>query len=214
MTGFDCDLDLQRGTRRLRVRFATGRGITALVGPSGVGKSSVVAAIAGLLRPLAGHVRVGGDTLFDSAIAIDRAPEARHAGVVFQDRRLFPHMRVSANIAYGERRAAPARRVLDRAAVIDALDLAPLLARRVRTLSGGEAQRVAIARALVAGPRFLLLDEPLVALDAALRDRVAMLIARMRDEFAMPVLLVSHSADDVARLADHVVVFDPGSTSA
>lgn len=203
--GFDVALDLTRAGRTIRARFATGAGITALVGPSGVGKSSVVAAIAGLLQPLSGHAVVGGETLYDSARGIDLPPEARRCGVVFQDRRLFPHLSVAANLRYGLRRAVPERRVLDMAELAAELAIAPLLGRRVRTLSGGEAQRVAIARALLAGPRVLLLDEPLVALDAALVTRVSALIARMRDEFALPVLLVSHSAEHVARLADHVV---------
>jgi len=205
---FEIALSLTRGSRRIEMAFTTGAGITALCGPSGAGKSSVLAAIAGLLRPDHGRVVVAGDVLYDSAAAIELPPEARACGVVFQDLRLFPHMSVEANLRYGERRAPFARRVIDFAEAVRFLDIAPLLNRRPGTLSGGEAQRVAIGRALLSGPRFLLLDEPLAALDVVLRDGIMALIERIGDEFALPMILVSHSANDVERLAEHVVSMD------
>lgn len=205
---FDVAIDLIRGQRRISRSFITGAGITALCGPSGVGKSSVLAAIAGLLRPASGHVVVGGVTLFDAGQNLSIPAEARACGMVFQDLRLFPHMSVAANLRYGERRAPPARRIIGFAEAVQLLEIAPLLDRRPDTLSGGEAQRVAIGRALLAGPRFLLLDEPLAALDGALRDGIMTVIERIRAEFALPMILVSHHADQVARLADHLVVMD------
>lgn len=206
---FEVDIVLERGTREIAVRFAAGAGITALVGPSGQGKTSTLDAVAGLLRPRAGRIVVGGVTLFDAAAGVNLAPEARAAGYVFQDLRLFPHLNVRDNLLFGTRLAgeeAPgAARRLSLEEVAGFLDIAPLLARRPRTLSGGEAQRVAIGRALLRSPRFLLMDEPLTALDPARRDAVIALIAAIRDRFGLPVLMVSHQQADVARLADQVV---------
>lgn len=206
---FEVDIVLERGTREIAVRFAAGAGITALVGPSGQGKTSTLDAVAGLLRPRAGRIVVGGVTLFDAAAGVNLAPEARCAGYVFQDLRLFPHLNVRDNLLFGARLAgeeAPgAARRLSLEEVTGFLDIAPLLARRPRTLSGGEAQRVAIGRALLRAPRFLLMDEPLTALDPARRDAVIALIAAIRDRFGLPVLMVSHQQADVARLADQVV---------
>lgn len=202
---FDIDLTLRRGERTITCRFAAPAGITALVGPSGAGKSSVLEAIAGLLRPQSGRIAIGGAVLFDSAASIDLAPEHRACGLVFQDLRLFPHLRVRENLAYGEKLAPPERRFLSLEETARFLDIAPLLDRRPRTLSGGEAQRVAIGRALLSGPRFLLMDEPLTALDDARREAVIAVIQRIRAELALPTLLVSHDRADVARLADQVV---------
>ncbi|HIQ19165.1 MAG TPA: ATP-binding cassette domain-containing protein [Novosphingobium capsulatum] len=206
---FEVDIVLERGMREIAVRFAAGAGITALVGPSGQGKTSTLDAVAGLLRPRAGRIVVGGVTLFDAAAGVNLAPEARCAGYVFQDLRLFPHLNVRDNLLFGARLAgeeAPgAARRLSLEEVTGFLDIAPLLARRPRTLSGGEAQRVAIGRALLRRPRFLLMDEPLTALDPARRDAVIERIAAIRDRFGLPVLMVSHQQADVARLADQVV---------
>ena len=203
---FDIALSLTRGRRVIKTAFTSGGGITALCGQSGAGKSSVLAAIAGLLRPDHGHVVVAGKTLLDTAAGIDLRPEARACGMVFQDLRLFPHLSVEANLRYGERRAPAERRVIDFAETVRFLDIAALLDRRPGTLSGGEAQRVGIGRALLSGPRFLLLDEPLAALDATLRDGIMSVIERIRDDFALPMILVSHSPAEVERLADQVVL--------
>ena len=206
---FDIDITVQRGERTIACRFVSSAGITALVGPSGAGKSSVLECIAGLLRPQAGRITVGGATLYDSKAGTNLPPEARACGMVFQDLRLFPHLRVRQNLAYGEALAPPERRFLSLDEVAAFLDIAPLLGRRPRTLSGGEAQRVAIGRALLAGPRFLLMDEPLTALDNARREAIIAVIERIRIEFGLPVLLVSHDRADVARLADQVVELKP-----
>lgn len=202
---FEVDIVIERGAREIAVRFAAGAGITALVGPSGQGKTSTLDAVAGLLRPRAGRIVVGGVTLFDAAAGVNLAPEARAAGYVFQDLRLFPHLNVRDNLLFGARLAGEEARRLSLEEVAGFLDIAPLLARRPRTLSGGEAQRVAIGRALLRAPRFLLMDEPLTALDPARRDAVIERIAAIRDRFGLPVLMVSHQQADVARLADQVV---------
>jgi len=202
---FDVDLELLVGERRITCALASHAKLTALVGPSGVGKTSVLNAISGLLKPVSGRVTVSDDVLFDSDRAINLTPETRRAGYVFQDARLFPHQRVEANLAYGEKLAAAADRWITRREVIAMLDIGDLLGRWPATLSGGETRRVAIARALLSAPRFLLLDEPLASLDPARAERLSLLIERIRDELAVPILLVSHSVREVERLAGHVV---------
>jgi molybdate transport system ATP-binding protein len=202
---FEIDVTLRRGGRVMISQFAAGSGITALFGPSGAGKTSVLDMVAGLLRPDQGRIAVGGEVLFDSAAGIDLAPEQRRCGYVFQDLRLFPHRRVRDNLLFGWRLTPPAQRWLTLDEVTDFLGIAPLLDRMPATLSGGEAQRVAIGRALLAGPRVLLLDEPLTALDRPRRDGLLSVIEGIRDRFALPILYVSHDAGEIARLAATVV---------
>jgi molybdate transport system ATP-binding protein len=182
------------------VSFRSDAGLTALFGPSGSGKTSILNMIAGLLTPDSGRVVVGGELLFGNSV--DLPPEARHAGYVFQDARLFPHLKVRANLLYGARRGV-SRIGLDE--VVDLFGLDQLLGRWPRTLSGGEAQRVAIGRALLSNPRFLLLDEPLASLDQARADEIMRMIERVRDELKLPILYVSHNPAEVERLAACVV---------
>jgi molybdate transport system ATP-binding protein len=196
---FDVDVALRRGDAAVRARFVADGGVTVLVGRSGVGKTSVLDMVAGLLRPDAGHVRVAGSTLFDAAAGIDRPPERRRAGYVFQEGRLFPHLRVRTNLLYGATDDAAL------AEVADMLDIAHLLARWPRSLSGGEARRVAIARALLSDPAFLLLDEPLSSLDPARREEAMRAIERVRDRRRVPILMVTHDAGEAARLGDRIV---------
>jgi molybdate transport system ATP-binding protein len=202
---FDVEVTLQRGGRRITVAFVTEASVVSLHGPSGAGKTSVLDMIAGLLRPDSGHIRVAGETLFDSARGIDLPPEQRAVGYVLQDGRLFPHRRVRDNLLYGWRLAPPARRWLALDDVLDLLGVGHLLDRMPATLSGGEAQRVAIGRALLAGPRVLLLDEPLASLDAARREEITLLLERVRRELSVPMLHVSHDRSEVDRLADLLV---------
>ena len=202
---FEFDCELRPGETPFRLQFETDASSIALVGPSGAGKTSVLNAIAGLLRPEHGRIVVQQETLFDSARGIDIPPERRGAGYVFQDARLFPHLRVAANLSYGLRQTAGAEQLIGQAEAIELLEIANLVDRWPATLSGGEIRRVAIGRALLSAPRFLLLDEPLAGLDADRGERLKSLIERIRDELAIPVLLVSHSAGDVKRLAHHVV---------
>jgi molybdate transport system ATP-binding protein len=177
-------------------------GLTVLFGPSGIGKSSVLNMVAGLLRPAAGHVRVGGKTLFDPDAGIDLPVAARCCGYVFQEPRLFPHRRVAANLRYGMGRGTPPISYADMVAL---LGLGDLLDRWPATLSGGEAKRVAIGRALLSGAQFLLMDEPLSSLDRARREEVMATIERLRDALRLPILYVTHDLDEAERLATRIV---------
>jgi molybdate transport system ATP-binding protein len=201
---FEIAMSIARG-EGIRTAFATPGGITALFGPSGAGKTSILDAVAGLIRPQEGRIVVGGEVLFDSAAGIDRKPERRACGYVFQDNRLFPHRRVRDNLLYGWRLAPPDRRWMGLDEAVDFLGIASLLDRMPATLSGGEAQRVAIGRALLSGPRFLLMDEPLSSLDLARREEIMTVIERIRSELRLPVLYVSHDRAEVERLADTIV---------
>ena len=202
---FDVDVRLKVGEREILCNFVGHGRLTALAGPSGVGKTSVLNAIAGLRRPVEGRVKVGEHLLFDTTVGIDLPPELRGAGYVFQDARLFPHRRVAANLAFAERLARGATAVATQTEVARMLEIEALMERWPATLSGGEVRRVAIARALLSAPRFLLLDEPLASLDGLRAERLLTLIERLRDNVGLPILLVSHSEDEIARLADQVV---------
>ena len=194
---FDVDIAVRRGDRTIEAAFRAPAGLTVLFGPSGAGKTSVLNAIAGLLTPERGHISVGGRTLFGDGI--DLPPEARRCGYVFQDMRLFPHLRVGANLDFGNRDAP------NRAEIVDLLAISDLESRWPRSLSGGEARRVAIARALLSGADFLLLDEPLASLDAGRAEEIMRLIERIRDELAVPLLYVTHDRAEAERLATQIV---------
>lgn len=202
---FDVRVSRRLGTSLVRAAFAVSEGLTVLFGPSGSGKTSILNMIAGLLRPDAGHIRANGVTLFDSAEGVDLPPNRRHIGYVFQDGRLFPHRRVRANLLYGYRLAAPEARWLDFEHAVSFLGIGHLLERWPASLSGGEAQRVAIGRALLAGPRSLLLDEPLVSLDEARRAEIINVIERIRDELRIPMIYVTHDRSEAERLATTIV---------
>lgn len=196
---FDIDVARRIGETDVAVRLATGPGLTVLFGPSGIGKTSVLNMVAGLLRPDRGRIAVGGRVLFDAAAGIDLAPEARRTGYVFQEPRLFPHRRVRANLVYGARGEDGLGRVAE------VLGIGHLLDRWPRTLSGGEARRVAIGRALLSDPAFLLLDEPLSSLDRSRRGDIMAAIERVRDAMALPILMVTHDPDEAERLATRIV---------
>jgi molybdate transport system ATP-binding protein len=202
---FDVALTYRAGESVRECAIASEAKLVAITGPSGIGKTTLLNCIAGLRRPVSGHVRIGGETLYDSATSLDLPPERRRAGYVFQDLRLFPHRTVAANLAYGERPDSPWD---SRAEALDFLGIAHLARRYPATLSGGEAKRVAIGRALLSAPRFLLLDEPLTSLDPARAEEILRLLERIRDELELPTLLVSHAAAEVERLAGEVVVLD------
>lgn len=195
---FEIDIDKQLGDARISLMITAGEGATVLFGPSGIGKSSVLNMVAGLLRPDRGRIAVDGETLFGDGI--DVPPERRRAGYVFQDARLFPHLRVRANLLYGAGGAVDG--FADR---ISFLGIGHLLDRWPRTLSGGEAQRVAIGRALLSEPRFLLLDEPLSSLDRARREEVLRAIEHVRDVLTLPILMVTHDPAEAERIGTRVV---------
>jgi molybdate transport system ATP-binding protein len=197
---------LTQGTFTLSIdERLTGR-ITALFGPSGAGKTTTLDAIAGLRTPATGAIRIGDRVLFSSSERIDVPVYDRHVGYVPQDVALFPHMNVRRNVLYGRRQGQ--RLELD--TVVSMLEIANLLDREVRELSGGERQRVALARALMSSPELLLLDEPLAAVDLERRRRILPYVERVRDELGVPVIYVTHDAEDVRRFADAVIVLEAG----
>ena len=203
---FEIDVGKRLGEADIRLAFSSGPGLTALFGPSGVGKTSLLNMVSGILQPDWGRICVNGETLFEASddpwIAdVVVPPERRRAGYVFQDGRLFPHLRVCANLRYGMRDGG--WMAYDEA--VGFLGIGHLLDRWPRTLSGGEAQRVAIGRALLSGPRFLLMDEPLASLDSARAEEIMRVIERIRDELALPILYVSHNRAEVDRLATTVI---------
>jgi molybdate transport system ATP-binding protein len=200
------DVLLRQGSFTLEIRARFDARITALFGPSGAGKTTVLDTIAGLRRPSSGSIRLGSRVLFDSAAGVDLPPRHRHIGYVAQDVALFPHMSVERNVLYGRR----AGQRLSLETVTAMLEIAPLLGRRVPQLSGGERQRVALARALMSAPELLLLDEPLAAVDVERRRRILPYLERVRDELRVPIIYVTHDVSEVRQLAEHVVVLENG----
>lgn len=203
------------GAFSLEAAFAVpAGGVTALFGKSGSGKTTLVNVVAGLDRPDAGRVSIGDTVLTDIAAGIHVPPHRRRIGYVFQEARLFPHLSVRANLGFGRLFAPRGAAVepLDR--IADLLDIGPLLDRRPGTLSGGERQRVAIGRALLSGPRLLLLDEPLAALDMARKAEILPYLERLRDQLRLPMVYVSHHLDEVVRLATSLVLLSGGRVAA
>lgn len=184
--------------------------ISALFGRSGAGKTSIVDMIAGLTRPDAGKIEIGGDVLFDAAAGINLPPEKRRVGYVFQNSRLFPHMNVRRNLLYGASAAAGA----DFRQIAHLLDLEPLMNRSPVKLSGGERQRVAIGRALLSQPRLLLMDEPLAGIDVQRRNEILPFLDRLRAEVDLTMLYVSHEIEEVIRLADNMILVSDGTIAA
>jgi molybdate transport system ATP-binding protein len=187
---------------RLELSLAVAAETVAIVGPSGAGKSTVLRAIAGLLKPQAGRVAVGDDVWFDAGTGVNRAPEDRSVGMVFQQYALFPHLSVRKNVEFGGKERA--------AALLERLGIAHVATARPGQLSGGERQRVALARALARDPQVLLLDEPLSALDPHTRDVVRRELAGHLRQFGLPTLLVTHDVADAIALADRVGVIRDG----
>jgi molybdate transport system ATP-binding protein len=196
----------------LDAAFEAAAGVTALFGPSGGGKTTILEIIAGTLRPDGGRVTLDVRVLADIERGICLPPEVRHVGCVFQDQRLFPHLTVEGNLRYGLRRGTS--RPVDFSRVVEVLDLGSLLSRYPQTLSGGQQQRVALGRAVLCGPKLLMMDEPLTALDASLKDRVVGYLELLVKEWQIPTLFVSHDQVDVRRFAGDVVVVNGGKVVA
>jgi len=200
LTSFPLEVDAQLDAR-----------ITGIFGASGAGKTSVLEVIAGLRRPAAGRVVLDGLVLSDAGRGVFLPPERRQIGYVPQDDALFPHLNVRQNLSYSRAGAAAGRATeFTYAHVVQVLNLAELTERRVNSLSGGERQRVAVGRALLSAPRLLLLDEPLAGLDATLKARVIPHLLTIRDEFHLPMLYVSHNANEMVALCDDVLLLDRG----
>jgi molybdate transport system ATP-binding protein len=213
-TILEVDIEHRLGAFELDIHFQSGRGLTALFGRSGAGKTSIVNVIAGLVRPERGRIVADGSVLIDTERGIRVPAYRRRVGYVFQEDRLFPHLTVRQNLLFGRWFAigpTPAARLDD---VVDLLGIGALLGRRPVRLSGGEKQRVAIGRALLASPRLLLMDEPLASLDAARKDEILPYIERLRDQAGVPIVYVSHSVAEVTRLASTIVLISDGRVRA
>jgi molybdate transport system ATP-binding protein len=207
------DVEKKLGVFQVAARFQAD-GVTALFGPSGAGKTTVINMVAGLIKPDRGSIALDGTILFDAARGIDLRPNRRRIGYVFQEGRLFPHLSVRQNIDYGRWASGQPRNADEFARVVDMLDIRQLLDRRPRLLWGGERQRIAIGRALLLRPRLFLLDEPLASLDAAHKAEILPYLVRLRDEADVPMIYVSHDAAEVRRIATKVVRIDAGRVVA
>jgi molybdate transport system ATP-binding protein len=207
------DIRHRLGTFRLDARFETAGGLVALLGRSGSGKTSIINAIAGLITPDEGFVRLDEMVLVDTSRQTFLSPHHRRIGYVFQEGRLFPHLTVRQNLLYGHWFAPPGEGT-EFDGVVDLLGVGALLERRPGRLSGGEKQRVAIGRALLAKPRLLLMDEPLASLDEARKAEILPYIERLRDQSRVPIVYVSHSIGEVARLASTIVLVSEGKVAA
>lgn len=204
----------QLGNFSLDVAFTSEGRVTGLFGSSGAGKTSLVSMIAGLVTPDRGLIAIDKAALYDRSKRIDLPAYRRRIGYVFQDARLFPHLSVAQNLDYGRRMNFLARDTADEKRITDMLDIGHLLTRRPGGLSGGERQRVALGRALLAKPRLLLLDEPMGALDEARKAEIMPYLIRLRDEGDVPMVLVSHDADEMRQLATNVVLLKGGRVAA
>jgi len=207
-------VERQLGEFAVNVSFTSDTAATALFGPSGAGKTSVINMIAGLLKPERGRIVLGDDVLFDNATGINVPAWRRRIGYVFQEGRLFPHFSVRRNLDYARWISGHTRNPNQFSHVIEMLDVGHLLDRRPGKLSGGERQRVAVGRALLMRPRLLLLDEPLASLDARRKSEILPYLERLRDEAHVPMVYVSHNAAEVRRIASAIVWLEDGRVKA
>lgn len=188
--------------------------VIALFGPSGAGKTSVISMIAGLIRPDSGKIKLNGSTFFDSQVGTNMPPEQRRIGYVFQDGKLFPHLTVKSNLEYGMKLVPKIHRQVNFDEVVDLLGIRSLLFRRPARLSGGEKQRVAIGRALLTSPKLLLMDEPLASLDTDRKQEVLPFVRSLKEVYNIPIIYVSHLPEEVASIADRVLVLRAGRLEA
>ncbi len=208
------DVEKVLGEFAVNASFVSESGVTALFGPSGAGKTTIVNMIAGLLKPDRGKIAIDGEVVFDGAADLNIPAWRRRIGTVFQEGRLFPHLSVRHNLDYGRWMSGQPADAAAFAHAAELLDIGHLLDRRPGRLSGGERQRVAVGRALLMRPRLLLLDEPLASLDAARKQDILPYFERLRDEAKVPIIYVSHDAAEVRRIASRVVRLDGGKVAA
>ncbi len=194
----------------LEINAKVDQPIAGIFGPSGAGKTSFLDLIVGVRRPAAGIMELDDTTLFDAGARVNLPPRLRRIGYVPQDLALFPHLNVRANLLYGHRPPTPDNELFTLEHVSEVMEIAPLLQRDVTTLSGGEQQRVAFARAILSAPRLLLLDEPMSSLDSRLKQRLIPFLLRIRDEFRIPLIYVTHDAAELSALCDEVIVLERG----
>jgi molybdate transport system ATP-binding protein len=204
------DIHLSLGDFTLAIDVAFERPITGIFGPSGAGKTTLLDVIAGLRRPNTGRIELEDRAVFDAATHLHLPPRLRRIGYVPQDLALFPHLKVRANLAYGCRRNGADGELFSMKHVSEVMEITPLLERNATTLSGGEQQRVAFARAILSAPRLLLLDEPMSSLDSRLKKRLIPFLLRIRDEFQIPLVYVTHDAAELSALCDEVIVLERG----
>jgi molybdate transport system ATP-binding protein len=208
------DVEKRLGSFTIATRFETAAGVTGVFGPSGAGKTTLVNMIAGLVAPDRGRITLADMVLFDSKARINVPAHRRRIGYVFQEGRLFPHLKVATNLDYGRRMSRLPHDPAEWQRIVALLDIGHLVHRRPGRLSGGERQRVAIGRALLTRPRLLLLDEPLASLDTARKREILPYLERLRDEAAVPMVYVSHQAAELRRIATSVVLLDAGRVVA
>jgi molybdate transport system ATP-binding protein len=204
------NIELPLADFRLEADVTFDQPITGIFGPSGAGKTSLLELIAGLRRPAGGSVQIEGDVLFDAAARINVPPRSRRIGYVPQDLALFPHLDVRGNLAYGYRPDTTGNGLFNLGHVAEVMEISHLLGRDVTTLSGGEQQRVAFARSILSTPRLLLLDEPMSSLDSRLKKRMIPFLFRIRDEFRIPLVYVTHDASELSALCDGVFLLERG----
>ncbi len=215
MTSLQMDIEQRHGDFVLRAAFETPlTGVTAVFGPSGSGKSQLLCTLAGLRQLQSGRIALGGRVLDDVAARVHVPPHLRGIGLVFQHTRLFPHLSVEKNLLYAQRRADQFKPLMTLDQATRDFDIAELLRRPVRNLSGGERGRVALARAILSAPQLLLLDEPFAALDGPRRTSFLVKLRHIHEKFGLPLVVVTHQIDDVAALADHVVGLRSGKVIA
>ena len=210
----DVEVEKRLGDFSLSARFQSGNGVTAVFGPSGAGKTTLVNMIAGLVAPDRGRIAIDAAVLFDSAQGVDLPPHRRRIGYVFQEGRLFPHLSVAHNLDYGRRMCGLPPDRAQMARIVGLLDIGQLMERRPGKLSGGERQRIAIGRALLTRPRLLLLDEPLASLDIERKREILPYLERLRDAVGVPMVYVSHQAAELRRIATTVVRLKAGKVAA
>jgi molybdate transport system ATP-binding protein len=194
----------------LEVDLDLDRPIAGIFGPSGAGKTSLLDLIAGLRRPTSGSIEIEKQLVFDAKTKVNLPPRLRRVGYVPQDLALFPHLNVRANLVYGYRPAANTSELFNLKHVAEVMEIEHLFDRDTKTLSGGEQQRVAFARAILSAPRLLLLDEPMSSLDTRLKERLIPFLLRIRDDFHIPLVYVTHDSEELFALCDEVIILERG----